>query len=111
MQFISKISPAYLTFFTDVEEHEFPSNCTETWGKIFLCSHLSFIAADSLKSEKDWPVDFAKSSLTVFTTICPKEQQTSDNLIVKDYCFITEIFDKFSFSDILRGRLSHLNEA
>ena len=23
-----------------------------------------------------------------------KEQQTSDNLIVKDYCFITEIFDK-----------------
>ena len=29
----------------------------------------------------------------------------------KDYCFITEIFDKFSFSGILRGCLSHLNEA
>ena len=26
--------------------------------------------------------------------LCPKEQQTSDNLIVKDYCFIIEIFDK-----------------
>ena len=34
------------------------------------------------------------ASLTVFTTMCPKEQQTSDNLIVKDYCFIIEIFDK-----------------
>ena len=34
--------------------------------------------------------------------MCPKEQQTSDNLIVKDYCFIIEIFDKFSFSGILR---------
>ena len=37
----------------------------------------------------------------MFTTMCPKEQQTSDNLIVKDDCFITEIFDKFSFSGIL----------
>ena len=26
--------------------------------------------------------------------MCPKEQQTSDNLIVKDNCFIIEIFDK-----------------
>ena len=50
-------------------------------------------------------------SLTVFTTMCPKEQQTSDNLFVKDYCFIIEIFDKFSFTGILRGCLSHLNEA
>ena len=30
----------------------------------------------------------------MFTTMCPKEQQTSDNLIVKDNCFIIEIFDK-----------------
>ena len=44
-------------------------------------------------------------------TMCPKEQQTRDNLIVKDCCFITEIFDKFSFSGILRGCLSQLNEA
>ena len=51
------------------------------------------------------------ASLTVFTTMCLKEQQTSDNLIVKDYSFIIEIFDKFSFSGIFRGRLSHLNEA
>ena len=47
----------------------------------------------------------------MFTTMCLKEQQTSGNLIVKDYCFIIEIFDKFSFSCILRGCLSHLNEA
>ena len=51
------------------------------------------------------------ASLTVFTTMCTEEQQTSGNLIVKDYCFIIEIFDKFSFSGILRGCLSHLNEA
>ena len=47
----------------------------------------------------------------MFTKMCPKEQQTSDNLIVKDYCFIIGIFDKFSFNGILRGCLSHLNEA
>ena len=51
------------------------------------------------------------ANLTVFTTMCPQEQQTSDNLIVKDYCFIIEIFYKFGFSGILRGCLNHLNEA
>ena len=52
-----------------------------------------------------------KADCTDFTTMCHKKQQTSDNLTVKDYCFIIEIFDKFSFSGILRGCLSHLNEA
>ena len=47
----------------------------------------------------------------MFTTMCPKEQQTSDNLIVKDNCFIIGVFDKCSFSGIVRGCLSHLNEA
>ena len=47
----------------------------------------------------------------MFTTMCPKEQQTNDNLIVKAYYFIIEIFDKFGFSGIPRGCLSHLNEA
>ena len=63
LQFISKISWAYLTFFTDVEDHEVPSNCTKSFlklGKDFLYSHLSFTAAYSLKSEEDWPIDFAK---------------------------------------------------
>ena len=46
----------------------------------------------------------------MFTIMCPKEQQTSHNLIVKDNCFTIEIFDKFSFSGILRGCLSHLNQ-
>ena len=27
----------------------------------------------------------------MFTTMCPNAQQTSDNLIVEDYCFIIEI--------------------
>ena len=40
--------------------------------------------------------------------MCPKEQQTSDNLIVKDNCFIIEIFYKVSFSGIPKGCLSHL---
>ena len=44
----------------------------------------------------------------MFTTMCPKEQQTSDNLIVKDYCFMIEIFDKFSFSGILSGMFKSL---
>ena len=47
----------------------------------------------------------------MFTTMCPQEQQTSDTVIAKDYCSIIEIIDKFSFSGILRGCLSHLNEA
>ena len=38
----------------------------------------------------------------MFTTMCPEKLKTSDNLIVKDYCFIIEIFDKFNFSGILR---------
>ena len=51
-------------------------------------------------------------SLTVFATMCPREQQTSDNLIKKNNnLFIIEIFDKYSFICILRGCLIHLNEA
>ena len=38
----------------------------------------------------------------MFTIMCPKEHQTSDNLIVKDNCVINEIFDKFSFTGSLR---------
>ena len=38
-------------------------------------------------------------------TICPEEQHTSDNLIVKEDCFIIEIFDKFSFIGIFRAGL------
>ena len=90
-------------------------NRTLNLGKIFLYSHLSFKAAYSLKSEKKIGLlillNCEAASLTVFTTMCPKEQQISDNLTVKDYCFIIEIFDKFSFSGIFRGCLSHLNEA
>ena len=42
LQFISKISEAYLTFFfNDVEEHEFPSN----WTKSYLRLGESFFSA------------------------------------------------------------------
>ena len=44
----------------------------------------------------------------MFTSMCPEEQQVSDNLIDEDYCFIIEIFDKFNFSGIRRECLSHL---
>ena len=42
--------------------------------------------------------------------MCPKEQQTSDNLIVKDYCFIIEVFDKFSFSGIVPDQIGTLSQ-
>ena len=77
-----------------------PNRTSKDGLGFFFYSHLSFIAAYS-----------EAASLTVFTTMCPKEQQTSDNMIVKDNYFIVEIFDKCSFSGILRGCLSHLNEA
>ena len=47
----------------------------------------------------------------MFTAMYPKKHQTSDNQIVKITVLSFEIFDKFSFSGILRGCLSHLNEA
>ena len=47
----------------------------------------------------------------MFTTMYPKEQQNSDNLIVEENCFIVEIFNKYVFSGIIRGCLSHSNEA
>ena len=37
----------------------------------------------------------------------PKEQQTSDKLIVKDYCFIIEIFDKGPVKLIQRVKIAH----
>ena len=64
MQFISETSQAYFTFFSMMlKSTSFPLTvpiCTSDLGKIVLYSHLSFTAADSLKSEKDWPVDFAQ---------------------------------------------------
>ena len=43
----------------------------------------------------------------MFTTMCPKEQQTSDNLVVKDYCFIIEIFDKEPVKLIKWVKIAH----
>ena len=49
------------------------------------------------------------ASLTVVTTMCHEEQQTIDNLIVKQNCFIIKTSDKSIFTSILRECLSHLN--
>ena len=43
----------------------------------------------------------------MFTTMSPEEQQTSDYLIVKDYCFITEIFDKGPVKLMQRVKIVH----
>ena len=63
-QFISKIIRAYLFFSMILKNISFPLTVprpTSIWETDFsLQSHLSFTAAYSLKSEKDWPVDFAK---------------------------------------------------
>ena len=43
----------------------------------------------------------------MFTTMCPNEHQTSDNLIVKDYCFIIEIYDKEPVKLIKQVKTAH----
>ena len=43
----------------------------------------------------------------MFTTMCPKEQQTSDNLIIKDYCFIIEILDEGPVKLIKSVKIAH----
>ena len=91
------------------------SNHTPNLGKDFSLQSLEFYSCIQFEIRKRLALlillNCEAASLTVFTAMCPKEQQTSDNLIVEDHCFIIEICDKFSFSGILRGCLSHLNEA
>ena len=92
------------------------SNRTSNLGKDFSLQSLEFYSCiqfeiNQKKIELLILLNREAVSLTVFTTMYPKEQQTSYNLIVKDYCYIIEIFDKFNFSGILRGCLSHLYEA
>ena len=62
--YIKDQSSLSYSFFNDVEEHGFLSNCTKPYLKlgerVSLYSHFSFTAAHSLKSETDWPVDFAE---------------------------------------------------
>ena len=100
--------------FNDVEEDEGTltvSNPTSNGGLDFSLQSLEFYSCIQFEIRKRLTLlNCEAASLTVFTTMCPKEQQASDNLIVKDYCFIVEIFDKFSFS-IFRGYISHLREA
>ena len=88
---------------------------TSNLGKDFSLQSLEFYSCIQFENQKKIGLlillNCEATSLRLFTTMCPKEQQTNDYLIVKDHCFIIETFDKFSFSGILRGCLSHLNEA
>ena len=43
----------------------------------------------------------------MFTIMCPKEQQTSDNLIVKAYCFIIKICNKRPVRLMQRVKIAH----
>ena len=115
---ILNVSPSlpYL-FFNDVEEDEFSSNWTKSYlklGERFFSAVTWVLQLHRVLNQKKIGLlillNCEAVSLTVLAIMSPKEQKTSDDLIVKDYCFIIEIFDKFSFSGILRGCLSHLNE-
>ena len=97
-------------FFNAVEEHGFSSNCTKSYlklGERFFSAVTWVLQLHTVWNQKKIglliSLNCKAASLTVFTTMC--QQQTSDNLILKDYCFIIDIFDKFSFSGILRGCL------
>ena len=96
--FSQRLVELTLVFFNDVEEHEFPLNCTKSYLK--TCARFSpqspeFYSCIQLKIGLLILLNCAAASLTVFATTCPKEQQTNDNLTVKDNCFIIEIFDKW----------------
>ena len=91
LQFISKISQAYLIFFNAVKEHEFPSNCTKSYlklGERFFSAVTWVLQLHTVWNRKKIGLlillNCEAASLTVFTTMRPEEQQISDNLIVKD---------------------------
>ena len=82
---------SYLTFFNDVEEREFPSNCTKSYFKRrdrFFFTVSWVFQLNTVWNQKNIGLlillDCEPASLTVFTTMCPMEKQTIDNLIVKD---------------------------
>ena len=64
-------------------------NRTSNLGKDFSLQSLELYSLYTVCNQKKVGLLILLSceaaSLTVFTTMCPEEQQTSDNLIVKDY--------------------------
>ena len=68
-------------------------------GLDFSLQSPEFTAAYSVKQRKIVLLillNCKAACLTVFTTMCPQDQRTSDNLIVKSNCFVIEIFDNAS---------------
>ena len=70
-------------------------NRTSKGGLDFSLQSPEFTAAYSLNLDRKIGLlillNCEVASLTVFTTMCPKEQQASDNMIVKDNCFFIEM--------------------
>ena len=88
LQFISKINQAYLD-----------CNCTKPCfkrGDRFFSAVTWVLQLHTVWNQKKIGMltllNCEAVSLTLFTTMCPKQQQTGDYLIVKRYCFVIEIF-------------------
>ena len=80
-----------LTFFSVMfKSMSFPptaSSQTSDLGKEFSPQSLEFYSCTQFEIRKRLLIllNCEAARLTVFTTMCPKDQQTNDNLIVKDY--------------------------
>ena len=72
-------------------------NCTSNLEKALSLQPIEFYSC----------IQFEIRAASVYNQGCPKEQQTSDNLIVKDYCFIIEIFDKGPVKLIKQVKIAH----
>ena len=79
-------------------------NRTTDLGKDFSLQSLEFYSCIQFEIRK-------RLCLTVFTTMCPKEQKASDNLIIKDYCLILKYLINLALVVSLGRCLGHINEA
>ena len=82
-------------------------NRASNLGKDFSLQSLQFYSCVQFEIRKRLGLlillNCEAASLTVFTTMCPKEHQISDDLIVEDYCFMIEILLKMEKWTVLIG--------
>ena len=97
-----KLSLSYI-FFNDVEEHEFPSN----WTKSYLKLGERFFSTVTWVLQACIQFEIRKILACLFCeTVKPRVWQCLQSCVLR-----RNKFDKVSFSGILRGCWSHLNEA
>ena len=96
-----------LIFFNDVEKHQFPSYCTTSYLKLgarFFSTVTWVLQLHTVWSQKKIGLlillNCEAASLTVFTTMCPKEQQTSNNLIVLSLKYLINLASVISLGDV-----------